>query len=265
MVGFVVDGPTIADRKAWHFGDGVVKKSNNLIYEHRYENPGTYRVWVDLIDKLGNVIENGESKAKTVTVTAEPQRITSFTQRKCVVTVGEYVIFAMSHDIEGRPLITWKWGDGTPDLSGYEQNPHHKYEREGTWEGTLIVQGDPVPTVSRKFAVLVLASPFQLGGRMDVLLHRRFKYPSEMPMPPKKKLTFIADSDGGNSPIHYSWDFNDRSPYMQMTGNRGNPVMFNKGFDKPGDYLVTLTITDDLGYEVVITKDVIIREDGKSE
>jgi PKD repeat protein len=60
------------------------------------------------------------------------------------------------------------------------------------------------------------------------------------------EVQFEAQVTGGSGEYSYEWDFNDGSPIVTSA----NPV---HTFNEPGDYMVTLTVTDDADNEVITT------------
>lgn len=265
LVGFVVDGPNIAHRKAWHFKDGagdVVELNNNLVYEHLYEDPGEYYVWVDIVGVKGDVIEDGKKHAKHIIVTKKNTQITSFTQRQAVILPGEHVGFAMSYGINPFKL-RWEWGDRSYEEGQFPQvdtNPDHQYKERGSWGGKLVYYINHAQFEFKEFGVLVLNSPAELGVDFDVSFFRQGYEPTEMPFPPKKKLTFTVTARGGKPPYTYTWNFGDETSVERVGPDRDEAHQFPKEYRKPGDYPAKLTITDKLGYKVVASQNIIIRE-----
>lgn len=265
LVGFVVDGPTTEQRKAWHFGDEHVEKNNNIVCNYTYYNPGTYYAWVDIIDNFDNVIESGYEKRIPIRVEEKNTKITSFNQWEGIIILEEYVGFSISHNMKGDPLIKWVWGDGSSDSSEDRNfylcrlNPFHQYHKKGLFSGNVTITDESGNSDSKEFGVLVLPSLFEIGGNFTVQFFRRYHKPTDMPFPPKKELTFTANPTGGHPEYNFEWIFGvGTAPVI-----RSSPQIPHS-FDHPGNYPVTLTIKDSYGLKLVISKDVIIRQDSTS-
>ena len=146
--------------------------------------------------------------------------------------------------------IVWNFGDGTvvnADTNTWDTIQH-----------TYTTPGDYIVTMSAY-------TPSNLGGCpvSDTVINFIKIYPLPIPdftSEPNPTTMFEPDvnfSDLSSAPIGYidgySWDFNGLG-----TSTYSNPT-FTFPEDTSGVYLVTLTVTDNIGCENSITKTVIIR------
>jgi PKD repeat protein len=117
----------------WSFGDG--KSSYQRNPEHIYNKAGNYTVTLTV--KKNKSIDT-EAKKKYITVTK---------QKPVVFPIADFSVASNSVK-ESKPIkfidkstglpTSWKWnfGDGK---SSYQQNPKHKYDKEGTYTVSLKV------------------------------------------------------------------------------------------------------------------------------
>jgi PKD repeat protein len=118
----------------WDFGDGDT--SSRMNPTHNFNDKGTYRVTLTVIDNDGNM----DSVTKSITITNLPPNAT-FSASMTTAKANEEIKFTDdSIDPEGHRLIySYDFGDGsTSDAS----NPTHSYEEEGSYTVTLTVTDD---------------------------------------------------------------------------------------------------------------------------
>lgn len=73
------------------------------------------------------------------------------------------------------------------------------------------------------------------------------------------KVKFTLDCTAGSS-VEQEWDFKDGQTFSQYTGllqDWSGPQVIEHVFDKPGDYNVTITLTNNIN-EVILTQQVVI-------
>ena len=251
VVGFFLDGPTVADRKIWHFENGSSDRDDNLIQTHRYENSGKYCVWVDIINEKNNVIES--SKKITIRVVDKPNTITKFDQWQGVIYEGDSVGFSIPISLPGSPEIMWHWDDETPDTTR-KQNPHHQYKVVKTCNGKVTVSGSGI-TKSKEFAVMVLPDSRKImAGYIRVKSLKRPNESSEFAV--GDELTFDDQFSGGVDPYEHTWKITNSKGYIVPI--RGADPTLKKTFAKSDNYLVTFTIWDSNRLKLTLSKTVII-------
>jgi PKD repeat protein len=112
----------------WDFGDGGSSTEQNP--KHTYTTLGTYTITLTASNKDGS---DTTSKANMIVTTLGP--IADF---KADRQVGKAPFVVAFTDLsKGNPTSwVWEFGDGT---SSYEQNPHHIYMNEGSYDVRLTV------------------------------------------------------------------------------------------------------------------------------
>ncbi len=112
----------------WDFGDGSSSTIQNP--SHVYTAAGTYTANLTVTNVVGSA-----SVAQTVTVTAIPLPVASFTKSVATGVTPLTVVFT---DTSTSNITAWLWnfGDGT---SSTIQNPSHVYAAAGTYTVTLTV------------------------------------------------------------------------------------------------------------------------------
>ncbi|WPV01513.1 PKD domain-containing protein [Mucilaginibacter sp. cycad4] len=130
-----------------------------------------------------------------------------------------------------RQIKTWRWdfGDGLADIV---QNPVHKYAQPGDYPVTLFVTNENGCGAASDPIKIHISKPPVAS----------FSYST--PGCTGQDVTFTDNStSAGGSITSWQWDFGDGTPVETLTSK--NP--FNHTFNKPGDYLVKLTVTNDNG------------------
>ncbi len=265
-VGFVLEGPTIADRKRWNV-DEIKYEANDLVYTTTLWEPGDHIVWVDLIDEQSNVIESGKDKRVLIHLTDKLQNI-AFDQWQGVIYEGDIVGFSVSTSIQGTPKITWVWGNGRidstddPKFRPNASNPWYKYKTKvEPYKGTVTVSGNGI-SESKEFAVIVLPNPITGVGNI---------YASSLHCPigtevftVVEDVTLIAQVSGAK---------NDQTPYVWLIKNfhgindspKGDVgVKITHRFSKSDNYNVQCVVRFDDGpqqIKLILLKDIIIRYD----
>lgn len=219
-------GQGIKLKKRWHFGDGVEKINNNLIQNHTYHDEGKFTMWVDIVDNELRVIER--SKEIEFTVEKKLDKF-NFDQWEGVIAEGDDVGFSLGGNIKGEDKIKWVWGDGQ-ELDK-EINPHHPYEKAGTYQGEVSVGGE-----KKEFGVLVLPDRIKhIAGHIEVTDASQ----RDGSFPAKKKLNFQVQVTGGTPEYHVTWKFGDT--------HGGAGKMTKHSYKESGNYHVSCTVRDKNG------------------
>jgi PKD repeat protein len=225
----------------WDFGDGFFERGMSV--NHTYEAPAEYPVSLIVTDNCGLIdidiiiiiIIDPESpppcENQPPVAICEPQYQ--------LIALGETAFFdgSFSHDPDGT-IVSYEWDFGdTHSASGVFVN--HTYEVIGTYFVMLTVTDDEG------------AEGYGLGY-VDVVDDNN-PPPCENEPPvacaePKFQMTNVNESarfDGSGSfdpdgvIVSYMWDFGD--------GSTGSGMIVNHSYDKQGEYIVTLTVTDNEG------------------
>lgn len=125
---------------------------------------------------------------------------------------------------QGALQYSWSFGDNN---STSLSNPSHLYSQNGEYDVTLIVTGTGGCTDTLTIPSAVTVFPVPLAG---------FTWDYEDPYDPDGKILFTNVSTGATS---YQWTFGDGNNSSQI-----NPV---NNYQSPGNYLVTLTATNQYG------------------
>lgn len=220
-------GDTAIVNWAWSFGDGGTATVANP--PHLYDTAGVYTINLLVTDGYGCV------DSTTRTVEGLEGTIANFVASDtfgCAPLTSQFV--DLSTNI---PAIAWEWSFGDND-SAFIQNPVHTYADDGLYEVTLVV--------------------FDSLGCSDTLTKSDYIYlrhPEAIVRSNSVEgcnpitLTFYADSSQSDTTIVlYEWCL------TELTTGASNCNFTPEGldsflitFDEPGDFAMTLTVTDILG------------------
>ena len=209
---------------SWNFGDGGTETQRNP--SHAYTAPGTYQVSLTVTDNGGAT----NASAQSVTVTGAPSQNQAPAASFSVNCANLECSFNSdaSSDPDGRIVGTnWTFGDGE---SSDSRNPGHEYDAGGTYQVTLTVRDDDGASHSTTRTITVTAPPpanelpdADYNWNCDGLTCQ---------------FTDNSEDDDGTV-VSWSWDFGGTG-----TSNLEDPA---HTFPGPGEYQVTLTVTDNAG------------------
>lgn len=250
-VGFVLNGPTIADSILWDFGDGN-KENGNLVNNHTYYTVGTFSGSVKIIYSDGQVL------VKTFTVTTTGSTTTggggtttpptvdhtiNLYQSASTVVQGQDVGFSLSLGVV-QTSIKWDFGDGT--TLDTVLNPTHFYTKLGTFNGSVTVIDTTGKQWIKTFTVTTTANPLTTltvsikSGPADVT----FVTGAAQEFLPDERLEFQAQISGGIPPYSISWNMGDGSSQSGEFAYRSYKV---------GTYTIKCTVTDSKGLSQTAT------------
>ena len=209
----------------WDFGDNTTGGGN--ITTHAYTDDGNYTVTLNVTDNDGL----SHTASDTITVLNRPPVVT-FTENATSVLTYESIHFdaSGSSDLDGNiTSYFWDFGDET-NATGVIVD--YAYADNGTYTVTLTVTDDDGATNST-------TAPKTVLNRSPVA---NFTWEPEVPRI-NEVMTFNAtasyDLDGNIT--SYYWDFGD-----EINATVYEP-MVNHTYTTIGDFMVTLTVTDDDG------------------
>ncbi|MGZ8980482.1 MAG: PKD domain-containing protein [Burkholderiaceae bacterium] len=213
-------------RYAWDFGDNT--KSDIANPTKIYRQGGLYPVTLTVEDESG-FATNRHTDRVVVRVDEAPLAVAGSDQTVCA---NKEVHFdgAASRDFDGVVnRFTWNFGDGTVGGGG---NPAHAYARAGNYRVALTIEGDQAGqcdnTASDEMIVHVVEAP-----------DARIMAPSAVAAGSAITLDGSSSSIASGRIAAWIWDFGD--------GTTGEGATVAHGYEKPGAYLVTLTINTEGG------------------
>jgi len=213
----------------WDFGDG--NTASGAKPTHAYRKAGTYTVKLTVTDNSGTTCATATDEL-TVTINQPPVAVAGddiFTCNAAVEFNGEG-----SYDNDGRVIqYIWDFGDGA---EGSGMKTTHVYSAEGTYTVKLTVRDDSgtkCDTATDELTVRINATPVAnavVGSDQKKTITC-----------PDQSLQFdgSASTDSDGKITTYAWNFGD--------GSTAEGAKVNHAYTKPGNYLVTLTVTDDSG------------------
>ncbi|MEM6272239.1 MAG: PKD domain-containing protein [Bacteroidota bacterium] len=128
---------------------------------------------------------------------------------------------------DGAIFYTWNFGDGTPVSN--EESPTHIYDAPGSYNVSLTAVNPGGCDATINDITVVVADP----ATADFVTNPSF--PVEMSLP----NTMVNFTDQSQEAVTYRWNFGDG-----FISNEMNP---DHQYTTPGEYMVTLTVTNALG------------------
>ncbi|MBE3117299.1 MAG: PKD domain-containing protein, partial [Candidatus Atribacteria bacterium] len=197
----------------WDFGDGTTSIVKNP--SHAYSRASSY---------VATLISSGSSGSKqgtdTITVTATPSPIASFTSSPTSPLVGEAVQFA---DTSAETPTSWQWNFGD-DGTSTSQNPSHLFTAAGSKMVTLTATNASGSNSTNRTVTVVAA------------LAASFTYSPASPAA-GQAVQFTDTSVG--TPTSWQWNFGDGS-----TSTAQNP---SHAYTTTGSKTATMTVTNASG------------------
>ncbi len=233
------DGGKIVIYK-WDFGDGNIGYGKVVV--HKYSSPGIYNVTLTITDDEGQ--KGNATTGAGIPGTPPPVNVTDnippqgdFEWYVNPNIDGTIDFYANVTDPDGEIIsYFWNFGDGGTSSS---PNPSNTYEHSGNYTVTLIVTDDNGgQTVFTK--TITVPNILPIAG---------FSYS------PRNITTVLTVTFDGGEPYSYDkdgyivawhWDFGD--------GGTADGETVTHKFTDPGNYTVTLTVTDNDGGESNVSK-----------
>ncbi|MGM0404896.1 MAG: PKD domain-containing protein [Thermoplasmatota archaeon] len=218
----------------WDFDDGNFSDEKDAI--HSYSSSGTYKVTLVVWD------EEGEENYTTKEIEIEniPPSI-SFDYTPDEIYPGDEVNFQdNSVDYDGGIVDrTWDFGDGETSQAS---DPTHTYEEPGEYRVTLTGE-DNMGATNSTHRYLTVESPDPTAD---------FTYQPDNPQV-DEEIQFLDNSTKGRGDIvSREWDFGDGTVSEEQ-----NPTHL---FQDEGEYIVSLTVTDEEGESDTIKKTVVVEK-----
>jgi gliding motility-associated-like protein len=214
---------------SWNWGDATYAPVPGTSISKTYNTPGDYSVVLTVLDRNGCVSSSNIIPVKVNGAVAD----FNFTGRNCK---GDEQLFTdastASHGYNIRSW-TWNFGDGTTPqvLQTKPVDYKHAFAQTGTYNVRLQVEDNAGCVTS-------ITKPVPVTG-----VTSNFRTPSTIACK-DQPIQFSNTSTG--SGLTYAWEFGDGA-----TSNLQHPV---KAYSTPGEYDVTLTVTNAIGCTETVTK-----------
>ncbi len=213
----------------WNFGD-LSLNSTQQNPVHYYSNPKNYSVNLKITNSWG--CKNSISLPVVVDSLPKANFINSST------CLGNQTIFTNTSIGYGSSINQWQWNFGDGSGLSFIQNPVHSYQNPGIYPVKLLVKNIKGCSDS-------IVKPVQI----DTLPFANFKADTVC-LGFATHFTNLSYSYG-NLALSYLWNFGDNTP----NSNAVNPI---HTYSNPGNYTVTLTVTDANGCSKTVQKNVVV-------
>jgi PKD repeat protein len=211
----------------WCFNDGSANETC-LDPVHRFSTPGSFLAKLTVIDRDGDA--STATSNVPIAVVADAAPVARFTKNATILMVSQSVQFNFAGN-EGNAPAAFKWDFGDGSAGSGSRDPCHRFSTWGMFTVTLEVtdrDGDK-GTVVESACVVVLPRVTPLA-QFSVLV---------TPSGQNQYVQFTFTGDQGHGIASYAWEFGDGS----VSGEE-DPVHI---YSRPGEYNVTLTVTDIFG------------------
>jgi PKD repeat protein len=221
---------------AWNFGDGNTGSGQSVT--HAYRSIGTFAVTLTITDRFG--LTNFVTQSLTVGQGQLP--FATFVTSPASVSPGQQVFFnassstaAPGHFIAG---YAWDFGDGA---SGSGVTTSHTYQQAGSYAVVLQVTDD----VGRQNTNSVTVTVGPGGGGPGPGTGPLTASFTVTPSTPTHGVSALFDGSAsraaaGHQITNYEWNWADNTP-----SSSGLLPVTSHIFAAAGQYVVTLTVTDD--------------------
>lgn len=202
----------------WDFDDNTSAVGRNTT--HSYSSLGIFHVTLTVSDSCGNT----DVDHLNITVISG-LNLTADAGGPYTGTICSPVQFSGTASGGIPPYnFTWDFGDG---INGTGQNPAHQYDTDGAYMVTLTVTDYANTTYNSTTQAIISTDILQAdpGG----------PYSGTICTP----IQFNGSATGGCGPYTFFWDFGD--------GVTGMGPNITHQYESDGTYIVTLTVTDDIG------------------
>jgi len=134
-----VKADTMPFRYEWKFGDG--NKSNGIVVEHCYQNPGTYMVQLDVVNLITKEVMHNQ-KSDTLVITEIEQPYISAPDR---INMGQKIsLSADSTNLPGWKIAQYYWNFGDESIA-IGKVVDKTYLKAGIYNIQLIVTNEAEP------------------------------------------------------------------------------------------------------------------------
>ena len=213
----------------WDFYDG--NSSNETNPFHIYNEPGKYSISLKVTGSGG---EDTKTLNNYIVVYPKPETIADFYVLESTGTAPFNVQFK---DTSFEKITGWYWDFGDKSTSDL-QNPNHVYELPGLYTVNLTVSSDYGSNSKIMYDYIHVNNPPPVSNFTVSLKSGTVPF----------EVNFYDNSKGSINT--WLWNFGDGN-----TSNLKNP---SHTFTKPGEYIISLTVTAESGYHQASMSDKII-------
>lgn len=206
----------------WTFEGGTPSSSTDANPIVTYSNPGLYNVTLEVTNAFGTDVLDMQ---EYIEIEAGPTADFFYNVNGIVVDFENFS--------ENYTSLLWDFGDGSTST---DVNPTHTYDEDGFYPVTLTVNND-CGTSNFSLDVQILTPP-SAGFSSNL---------SQGCLP----LTVQFNNESTNNVDFFLWSFEGGNP---STSNAINPIVT---YSTPGQYEVTLLVSNDAGDDEVIQTDFI--------
>lgn len=219
----------------WDFGDGTTSVERNP--SHQYSQTGTYQISLTVTD------DEGEENTKTASITVVNLAPTAdfSCSKSSEILMNEPIQFTDNSTDPEDAIVSWLWDFGDGETSTV-QNPSHEFENSGEHLVTLIVTDEDGSTDTASLTVNV-------NGNVEPTAN--FVCDNTEHVAGNEIVFLESSTDQDGNIATWNWDFGDGK-----TSTQQNP---SHKYDRPGEYIVTLTVTDNIGAQDTYTTTITIQ------
>lgn len=227
----------------WDFGSG--REGSGATISKGYDTAGSYAVTLTVTDDAGQI----GSVTQTVSVgggSVTPPTA-AFVYSPTTPSPGQTIFFDASTSTPGagRQLASFQWnfGDGT---TGTGRTPTKQFVAAGSYVVSLVVTDDQGRSGTTSQTI-------QVGSPPPTAVFTAS--PNNVQAPRTINFNATASRAGtGRTIASYRWEFGDGA------GAGPGPALSTTShlYSSPGTYVVTLTVTDDLGVATTVTQQVTL-------
>lgn len=207
----------------WDFGDGTISTAKDT--SHQYAADGVYPVCLYAYDDITGCFDD-DCKSIVITGLNTGEQLTA--DFSAINIPGTMRVKYKNRSQGNITNKYWTFGDGTFDLGLTGDTVSHIFPDYGLWNSCLIVANSSTFNANRKCKRVFV------GDASICRLNADF---SMMVIPDDLSVNFIDKSTGGA--YRWFWNFGD--------GNSSNRRKPSHTYEKPGLYLVTLSVQDTTG------------------